>query len=238
MTTTSLVCVPFAGAGASLFRQWREHAGDRLSLVPVQLPGREEQFLDPPLTTMAEVVDVVAAKAAEAAAGGPFVLFGHSFGALAAYETAQALVTRALPLPRRLLVSGIASPWAPRVRLGTAALSDDEFVSRLADLVGYRHAALADPDLREVVLPALRADMTIADEYEPSSRLPLPVPITVLRGEHDELVSAADAAGWAEVGGSGVDFVALPGAHMYFTENPGDLIAELDRCVRAPVDVS
>jgi surfactin synthase thioesterase subunit len=229
VTNLGLICLPFAGAGASLYREWRHHSGGRLRLIPVQLPGREERFADAPLETMPEVVDEVVGNVLDTATKGPFALFGHSFGALVAYETAQALVARQLPRPRLLVVSGIASPWEPRTPLGVGSLSTADFIERLGQLIGYRHAALTIPDLLEVVLPALRADMTIADEYTPSSRTALPVPIVVLRGSHDKVVSAEDVAAWSHVGGAGVDFIEISGPHMYFSDDPSPLITVLER---------
>ncbi|AGM07931.1 thioesterase II family protein [Amycolatopsis keratiniphila] len=237
MSETRLVCLPFAGAGAGLFRQWHERVGGRVSLVPLQLPGREELFSDAPLVTMDALVDFVTAKISRTVGKCPFALFGHSFGALVAYEVAQELVASGLPRPATLVVSGAASPWVARPRLDLASITDAEFIARLSELVGYVHPALADPGLREVLLPALRADMAIVGDYRPSSRSPLPIPITVLRGSEDQLVSDRDVSGWAEVGAANVEFIRFPGPHMYFVDDPEALLVELERIVARSADL-
>lgn len=226
--TVALLCVPHAGAGASLFRQWKRQAPEGIDLVPVQLPGREEMFARDAHTSLAEVVDRCADRAREIPEDTPFALFGHSFGALVAYETAHRLVAGGGRVPDRLVVSGVAAPWLPRPVVGGEALTDDLFVERVREVVGYDHPALHDAELRGLLLPSLRADLGISDRYTPGSTEPLPVPITVLRGAEDRLVSREDAALWSKAGSSSTEVIELPGDHMYFALDPKPLLAELD----------
>ncbi|MGI5479407.1 thioesterase II family protein [Streptomyces lavendofoliae] len=220
--TVALMCIPFAGAGAGLFRPWRAHPARTFEVVPVQLPGREEQFIEEPLTSMDAAADLCAAQV-RAAAGDdrPYALFGHSFGALLAYETSRRLLADGFRPPRRLIVSGAAAPFLHREKSGAATLPDDEFAARLQSLVGYDHASLHDPDLRELLLPVLRADMLIHDTYAaevPDSATAPALPLSVLRGESDALVSRADADQWSAVTSADAEFDDVPGDHMYFTD--------------------
>lgn len=213
----ALLCLPFAGAGAGFFRPWKDHPFQHVEVVPVQLPGREEWFVKDPCTTLDDAVAVCVEQALPVAGERPFALFGHSFGALLAYEVAHRLAADGFRA-ERLVVSGSAGPWLPRPRLGLAALSDEEFVGRLSEFVGYEHEALQLPELRELLLPALRADLEITDGYRPSSTSPLDVPVTVVRGAGDTFVSRDDAAAWADVTTAGCEVVELPGEHMYLAE--------------------
>lgn len=226
--TVALLCVPHAGAGASLFRQWKRHPFQHLAVVPVQLPGREELFAQEALTTMTEVVDRCVAQVRATPGDTPFALFGHSFGALVAYETAQRLVTEGARLPRRLVVSGVGAPWLPRPVAGADSLADEDFVARVREVAGHDHPALHDAELRGLLLPSLRADMGISDRYSPTSTDPLPVPVTVLRGRDDQLVSPQDAALWSKASSSATEVIEMPGDHMYFSLDPGPLLTELD----------
>ncbi|WP_140394650.1 thioesterase II family protein [Streptomyces recifensis] len=217
--TLSLMCLPYAGGGAGVFRPWQNRPDLPFHVVPVQLPGRDEWFVQEPCTTMADAARVCAEQIREAAGTGPFAVFGHSFGALLAYETVRLLAAEGAPLPEHLVVSGAAAPDVDRPRMDGAALDDDAFVARLRDLVGYDHEAWHEPELRELLLPALRADLAVQDAYVPSAGPPLPMPLTVLRGTGDDLVRYEDAARWSEYGASGAQVADMPGGHMYFTED-------------------
>lgn len=229
-----LVCVPFAGAGASVFRPWRDLAAESFEVVPVQLPGRDELFIEDPYTSLSEAAAGTAERVLAAVSDRPYALFGHSFGALLAHETVQILYSKGLRLPERLIVSGAAAPWLPRPHIGVASLTDDELASRVSELVGYDHEAFHDPDLRELVIPALRADMVINEAptaaTEPTT--PLPVPISVLRGTEDELIPRSEALQWARATSTTCELIDVPGEHMYFSTDWPKLWNTIDGLLR------
>ncbi|WP_433113706.1 thioesterase II family protein [Micromonospora sp. CA-246542] len=214
----TLVCFPFAGAGASIYRPWQSEASSRFQLLPVQLPGREERFLDEPFRTMSEAAAACADMIGSELNGQSYAVFGHSFGAILAYETVRLLSADRLLPPTRLIVSGAACPQR-RPNHGVSQLGDDELVSQLESIVGYRHDAFADPDLREVLLPALRADLTVTESYRHSFDVPLSVPVTVLRGVDDTMVPRDDIAGWADITIADCEVRELPGGHMYLVDD-------------------
>ncbi|TDV37797.1 thioesterase II family protein [Actinophytocola oryzae] len=225
-----LFCCPFAGAGASFYRSWAPPANSGIRIVPVQLPGREEQFTRPAHQRMEEAAaDVLDQVQAAAAPDDDLALFGHSFGAALAFDVARRLVARGGHRLVRLFVSGSAEPLTP-LEDDSSGLRDDEFVARVAEIAGFSHPALADPQLRQILLPALRADVHMRESYRPGAVAPLPVPVTAVRGETDHLVSAEDCAGWARVTSVGCDVREVPGDHLYLAEDPGpllELIAEV-----------
>ncbi|MFF5185596.1 thioesterase II family protein [Streptomyces sp. NPDC000345] len=229
MTATTLVCLPFAGAGASFFRPWQRVAGERLTVLPLQLPGRERRIDEDPYTDARTATDGLLADLRSTLADDPglprrIALFGHSLGAVLAYELAHRLAAEPGGTTLvRLFVSGSPQPAEQRTRRATG-LPDDAFLARVNEFAGYTHEALDDPEMRELILPTLRADVEMHENYAPSTDLPLPAPLTVLRGSDDELVSRDEAEAWAKVAGAGFTSVELPGGHMYLTESAAGLI--------------
>jgi surfactin synthase thioesterase subunit len=215
---TALVCLPFAGAGASFFRPWSRLAGDTLDIVPLQLPGRERRIDDEPYRNAHRAADDLVADL-RGVLDGPrrVALFGHSLGAVLAYEIAHRLAAAPDVDLVRLFVSGSPEPATQRPRRATG-LPDAEFLVRVGEFAGYSHEALDDPEMREMILPTLRADVEMHENYLPSTDEPLPVPITAIRGNADELVSADEAAAWAKVTGREFGYAELPGGHMYLTD--------------------
>jgi surfactin synthase thioesterase subunit len=229
----ALVCLPFGGAGASFFRPWSAFAGDRLAIVPLQLPGRERRIDVEPYRDLHEAADGLLTDLLRELAGTTRVaLFGHSLGAVLAYELTHRLGVRAgtdLEVVQ-LFVSGSPEPGARRA-LRATGLPDDEFVGRLAEIAGYRHEALEDPEMRELILPTLRADVEMHENYVPSTGAPLAVPVTSIRGSDDNLVSADQAAAWSKITSADFDVAELPGGHMYLVDSAPALLRLIDATV-------
>ncbi|MEU3031644.1 thioesterase II family protein [Streptomyces incarnatus] len=211
-----MMCVPYAGAGAGVYRGRRPEPGAELDVVPVQLPGREEEFTAPFHRTVRAAAEDVAGRVAGLADGAPYILFGHSLGALLAYEATRHLLETGGPPPRHLVVSGSVSPRRRRPE----KLSDDpaQAVAQLRELTGQPEA-FADPEIRDLLLPALRADIAMAEGYRPQPHRPLPVPLMALRGTLDASVPVTDWWDWAAYTSAGFWTVEFPGGHMYLTES-------------------
>jgi surfactin synthase thioesterase subunit len=200
---------------SAVFRGYARHAAS-LGLVGVTLDHRLHD-----LSGFEAAAEDVAGRVADEAGGAPFVLFGHSLGALLAYEATRHLRETGGPLPRHLVVSGSVSPRRRRPE----KLSDDPVraVAQLRELTGQPEA-FADPEIRDLLLPALRADIAMSEGYRPQPHRPLPVPLTALRGTADASVPAADWRDWAAYTSAGFRAVEFPGGHMYLTESWPDVL--------------
>lgn len=223
MVDATLICLPYAGAGASFFRGWKSFAPRGLTIVPVQLPGREERFAEPLLTVAADAVeDVLPQLLPLAHSATTLALFGHSLGAVLAFELAHRLDREGVPVTQ-LFVSG--SPGPTTVREIRASLLDDaQFLAQVNELAGYSHPALEHAELRELLLPSLRADVEMHENYRPPDREPLSIPITALRGRDDQLVGPAHAQEWSAATTADAAVVELDGGHMYLTDHPRPLL--------------
>lgn len=212
MSTHLLVCLPFAGAGASFYRNEQAPAG--VDLLPIQLPGREERFADDAYPDLAAAVADIAAQVRRSAAPGQRVLLlGHSFGAILAFEVARTLGS----VVDHVYVSGSPDPWNPRAERA-AGLTDDEFVAQVETFAGYTHPTLAHPELRQIILPALRSDVAMHESYLAAPDAVIAAPITALRGADDVLVAEADLNGWKQATTGEFSLRMFPGGHMYLAD--------------------
>lgn len=233
-----LLCLPHAGAGTAVFARWRTASSDRLRVEPVLLPGREKRFGEPAATDFAAAMrhvlaEVSGADGSDGGGGEPVALFGHSLGALLAYELARHLQARGVTVAR-LVVSGAPGPHRTPV-WPIARLADDDFVAEVEALTGFTHPALADPVMRGLLLPTLRADFMVHESYEHHAGDLLRAPVTVLRGDTDPIVSRAQAATWAEVTAGGCDVTELAGGHMYLLDRWDEVFSLIENQTTAPV---
>lgn len=234
MVPTPLICLPFAGGGASAYRRWTQLSDGELDVIPVQLPGREDRVDEDPYRDVGKAVDAILPDVLDRLDGREeSALFGHSMGAVLAYELAHALEDRADVKIALLVASGSHGPWNPRSDR-VAKLADDDFVHSVHRFAGYRPPALEDPDFRELMLPVLRADAEMHEEYVPSSDRPLSAPILTVRGALDPIVTAVDTAQWSRASTYPLKTAELPGGHMYLTEFTDQLIRLIVEAVASP----
>jgi surfactin synthase thioesterase subunit len=229
---TALVCVPFAGAGPSFFHPWRALAAGRWRVVPVELPGREKRLLETPYRNAVEAaensVDDIVADLGE---GTRAVLFGHSLGAVLAYELTHLLSARGVHV-ERLVVSGSPGPWTQRERRATG-LPDEEFLARVEEFAGFRHEALDHPEMRELILPVLQADCEMHENYVPSTDEPVSVPICSIRGSSDGLATAEQAQEWRKATTGEFSYAEFPGDHMYLVDHAREVLDVIEaECAR------
>ncbi|MEW2468002.1 alpha/beta fold hydrolase [Streptomyces sp. NPDC046994] len=210
---TTLICLPYAGAGAGIYRPWQRLSSPALQAVPVQVPGREEEFGRPFYRNMTEAAAGTAERIRAVVGGDPFIVFGHSFGAFLAYESVRCLANTGGPLPLHLAVSGSTSPCKNRTeRLdGT----DEEDAAWAEWINGEPVEAFIDPGLRSLLLPILRADMNLLADHRPGDCDPLPLPITALRGDADQLVPPDAWLDWSRYTSTDFRAIEFAGGHMY-----------------------
>lgn len=232
--TATLICLPFAGAGVGFYRQWARLGVPGLVLVPILLPGRERRISESPYISVESAVDGIFDQTLDCARqGGPFALFGHSLGAVLAYELTWKLV-RGGHRPVRLFVSGSMAPGWP-IPAAYGAMSDagdDDFVAALEQRVGYQHEGLHTDEVRRLVLPALRADVQMHTSYRTTAAEGLPIPVTVMRGADDPIVSHQSALGWRDSTAAEFDLVEFDGGHMYLVDSGRAVLGVVARHLR------
>ncbi|MEW9516089.1 thioesterase II family protein [Streptomyces tubercidicus] len=209
-----LVCLPHAGGTAGPYAAWGAGFPDDVELSAVQYPGREDRLSEPPADDLGTLVAGVCA-ALLPLTDRPLVLFGHSFGAVVAYEAARRMTAWGTP-PDHLVVSGRRAPSLP-ARGDMHTRPDDELVAELVRLGGTRGELLADPAVRAVYLPAVRVDFKLAETYHRPASPPLACPVTAVMGETDTEVDEAQARAWAACTTGDFALRTFPGGHFYFT---------------------
>jgi medium-chain acyl-[acyl-carrier-protein] hydrolase len=209
---------PFAGGNASSFRPWQAALGPRLELRVAQLPGRGGRLFEPSVTDLDELVAQLARAVAELA-DRPFLFFGHSLGALLAFETARQLRRTGRPAPASLWMSGAEGPQTRLLLRHLHQLEEAELIEALREYNGTASEMLDDQELMELVLPGIRADFAVNERYVYRPEPPLDLPISVFLGESDEYVKPERAAGWALETTRQITVHRFPGDHFFLNDH-------------------
>jgi medium-chain acyl-[acyl-carrier-protein] hydrolase len=208
-----LLCLPHAGAGASVYRAWGRGLPSSIAACPVQLPGREKRWSERPMTSVQEIARQLAPVIITAVRP-PYALFGHSTGALCAFETSREIRRLDAPLPVHLFVAGRRGPSIPTARTQLADLPVDELSGLLRRLGGTPEHVLQNPDLLSLLQPLLAADFQVNEVYKYRAEPRLPIPITAFASTRDHLARAGDVAGWRDETGAGYAQFVLEGNHF------------------------
>jgi medium-chain acyl-[acyl-carrier-protein] hydrolase len=221
-----LFCFPYAGAGASIYRDWPEALAPDVEVWFAHLPGRERRIAEPSLTS----IDAIAGAASDALRGclfRPYALFGHSMGALIAFEVCRSLRSVTVPTPACLMASGYRAPHLPNPREPIHDLTATEFRRKLAELAGTPPSVIANEELMELLLPTLRADFMVVDNYRHHPGPPLAASLRVYGGRADPEVPTAALEAWRQHTTGDFALTLFEGGHFFLDGARGALLRQV-----------
>jgi medium-chain acyl-[acyl-carrier-protein] hydrolase len=210
-----LFCFPYAGGGTAAYFPWAKLLSPNIELYAVRLPGRESRMreasylrIEPLVEDMAEVLSSYFDR--------PFVFFGHSMGALLAFELIRYLRRQNAQQPLHLVASGHRAPQLPDPYPPLYQLPDDEFIRQMDERYsGIPKVILENPELLAMFLPVMRADLTILDTYQYVEEPPLACPISVFGGDNDPSVNDDELSAWRSQTQSAFRLKLFDGDHFY-----------------------
>ena len=206
-----------------MFREWPRKLPRNVQVVSVQLPGRESRWNEPPCQEMSAVVEQIAAGLGPIL-DLPFGIFGHSMGAMVAFELARALESEGHRV-LHLFVSAVRAPQEPDPDPPLHRMADAELISHLKKLNGIPKIILEHPDLIELTLPALRADLKAYETYSYRAGEPLDCPVSVYGGYDDAKAPPDSLVGWRIQTRKEFSMRLFPGDH-FFLETARDALLQ------------
>lgn len=228
-----LFCFPHAGVGASAYRAWAGLVPDTVEVRAVQLPGRESRLREPCVTAMPALVEDVAAALEPLLFDRPFALFGHSMGALLAFETARRLARVPGAAPLHLFASARRAPHLPARSRPIADLEEGAFLDEIRKRYdGVPREVLEEPDLLALLLPALRADLALIESYKFEAAAPLECPITVYGGADDLEARDDELSAWRVHTRGTFGLRMFPGSHFFIRSSTAAVTADLSGVLR------
>jgi medium-chain acyl-[acyl-carrier-protein] hydrolase len=236
-----VICLPHAGGTPASFAHWRKHLPAETELCIAQYSGRGAREAEPPGSDPRQMVaDLTAAVAPLADL--PYVLFGHSLGAVLSFEVTRSLRRAGHTLPRGLFVSASRAPRniPSRFVLDAVRLPEDAFIAAIRTLGGLPEDLLDEPALREVVLAATRRDFDIVSRYRYQPDAPLDVPLTVLYGRADKLLQPEFLRDWRLEASEPAQMFAFDGGHFYLDngDTRDEVLALMTRALLPPTVVT
>lgn len=223
-----LFCFHYGGGSASAYREWAKDLIDNVDLIAIQLPGRESRFGEPLLNNVSLVVSELY-KHFDSSIGKPFVFFGHSIGALIAFEFTRLLRKYGVPQPKHLIVSGTKAPQVPLKRPLIHNLPNQKLTEEIRKYNGIPNDILENQELMSIFLPIIRSDFSISETYQYTKEEPLKCPITAIGGLNDNSFNSEDLIEWKEQTNSSFEYHFLPGDHFFIRSSYQEVITIINK---------
>ncbi|GAA0401674.1 thioesterase II family protein [Streptomyces luteireticuli] len=225
-----LVCFPHAGGSASYYFPMSASLAPDVDVVAVQYPGRQDRRNEPCIDDIGQLADRIdeVLTADGLGSGAPYAFFGHSMGAVLAFEVALRRERRGEPGPVRLFASGRRAPG--RFRDERVHQGDDAAVIAEMRLLGGTDSRwLQDRELMAMVLPVLRADYRAVERYRAGAGARIAAPVTILTGDTDPRTSAEEADAWREHTSGGCAVSTFSGGHFFLEQHQSAVLDTVRR---------
>lgn len=223
-SNSRLYCFSCAGGNASDYSTWQSKIGPQIEICAIQLPGRGSRFGEAMYESVHHLAYDIAIEISKDTFS-PFSLFGHSLGALVAFEVTRALARLGKVQPELLFVAGCDAPKNRRSTKSLHLLSDSELILKLRDYNGTPPEVLENQELMKLVLPTIRSDFSLADSYKYLAEEPSNIPIIVMSGKKDEHVEPNLIESWGEETSKSCRLYWFEHGH-FFVQSEADLVIQ------------
>jgi medium-chain acyl-[acyl-carrier-protein] hydrolase len=223
----ALVCFHYAGGSAQSFFSWRPACSGRCELVAAELPGRGRRQGAPFVTSLVEAAEQLAL-AHLPLPQRQTVFYGHSLGALLAFETARILQRRGFGGPSCLIVSSRAAPGSSHMRVGLPNLSDADLRHYLGEIEGTPKVLLENAALMDFAIPPLRSDLGLIYNYAFQPGPILDIPIEAIGALDDKWAPLEGLLGWRSLTSAAFRLRMIAGGHFAATSSPELILETMD----------
>jgi len=228
-----LICFPHAGGSAAFFFSTaRALARAGIEVAGVQYPGRQDRRSEPGITDIGVLADRITEVLLAQSDHRPVALFGHSMGAVTAFEVARRLERDNAIEVLDLFVSGRRAPSIHRDE-NVHEKSDEGIVAELKQMSGTDASLLGDEEMLRMILPAIRADYTAVERYRGAPGAMVKSPIQALTGDADPKAMVDEVRVWSDHTSAGFDIRVFPGGHFYLTHHQDALHDLIGRRLRS-----
>lgn len=221
----SLLCLPCAGASATMYLRWRRLLPRWIRVVPVELPGRGGRMSERLVQDFDTLVAQICSEQAEALQG-DFAIFGHSMGALLAYGMTRRLQSTGRALPLALLASGSPAPSQRDPDRFADKADDASLTADLQKLGGTPQEVFESAELMRITLDTLGADYRLCESFRCRDEPPLPMPVHVFAGREDD-IDAARIHAWSAEADGVFTLDWFDGGHFFIRQQETAFLAAL-----------
>ncbi len=226
-----LICFPPAGSGTIIYHKWAACLPPNVEMWNMRLPGRESRLRDPLFYRLPPLIESIA-ETLIPHLDVPYLLFGHSLGSLISFELTRYIRGPGSPMPLHLILSGHRAPHRPPLMPPIHQAGDEQFLTQVKAMGGTPDAVFENEEIVELMLPPLRADFTVCENYRFLEDKPLDIPINVFGSDQDCHAHEADILAWEQHTTGTFKSKMFHGNHFYFQNDPEPLLSSINQSLQ------
>lgn len=219
---TRLIAFHHAGGSASAFRCWQKHISSDIALCPAILPSHDSRVSESYPDSIQTLAETLVTENEEFLSEKRLVIYGHSMGAVLAFETAAAAQRHGI-VPYALIVSGETAPKDTVLKKESRNMNEQEFIELLRDYAGMDIDLLENKEFMKYYYPIVRGDFIFYESYVPDEPFQLQCPICVINGREDKHISMERIEDWKYYSSVKTDCILTEGGHFFSFERPEEI---------------
>lgn len=217
--------IPYAGASVNVYYRWKRWLPKEYELCLNELAGRGSRYNECFYQSVHQAAVDIAERMIAQLGEDEYILFGHSMGALVAYEVYYELRNQGVKAPKHMFFSGRRAPQILCRKCNIEKMDDKTFLSMVEALGGIQKEFYKE-EIVNVFLPIMRADFTMIEGYlYLPQKLKIECNVGVLYGLDDVSLSLEEVSRWKEVCGNNVSFFEFPGGHFFINNSPEKIVS-------------
>lgn len=221
-----LICIPYAGSGASSFGRWQKVIGDKVEILPIQLPGRENRMDELVNTNFNVVVNEISNAVLPLIENCNFSIFGHSLGGILTYEVAKHLISKHGLYPSWCFISG-SYIYQEHEKKYLSQLDDESFIEEIKNIGGVDESILSIANMKEYFLNVVKNDFKLLEDHQLIGEKQIPVPFRTYFGTKDKLISPEQVTSWKQYTSEHYSTKQFEGNHFFLTEYVDEICADI-----------
>ncbi|PHM23420.1 thioesterase II family protein [Xenorhabdus budapestensis] len=229
-----IFCFPYAGGGSSTFVPFARKIRANVEFLVIQSPGKGARFKEKPYDDMKSLIEDLYVNI-KPLLNIPYIFLGHSLGSRIAFELLRKIDAESLPLPIEFIASGSRGPQVSAIRKPISALEDKEFTIALQEFGRVNQQIIDNDELLSLILPAIKADFKISEEYYYSGTASFACPLTVFGGTNDALVAEQELYSWFDFFEQDKKVIVFEGSHFFIDDNNDPVIDAVSNILESKI---
>lgn len=214
-----LICLPYAGGSEGIYINWTNYLDNSIKIFPISLKGRGRRFYEDFYKNLDEAIDDIFSNIKNEIKDDEYSIYGHSMGALLAYELYYKIKENNLTEPKHIFFSGYGSPNINKSKDDIYKLSDEDFIKAIIELGGTPKEVFENKELLEIFIPVLRSDFKLLSKYSYTRREDkINCDISIFNGKEDS-ITEEEILGWIDLSNNQVDIYNFDGDHFFINDN-------------------
>lgn len=224
MNKMNLICLPYAGGNIYSYLGYAKLAPSYLNLIPIELPGRGVRMKEKLLRDIDQMVEDIFVQTQPHLNDKPYIIYGHSMGAILGYLLTKRILKEGMSAPRQLIFTGARAPSVRDLEQKRHLLSKDKFIAKLIEYGGSPDEILQDESIMNFFEPIIRADFEGVENYIYTASKPLNIPISIMIGKN-EPVTYEDAIAWQNETNLPIEVRQFEGGHFFILEHQEEIMS-------------